>query len=116
MTRVNKSDVGSGNTPNLEVSINGHHIKVFKCCMSCDFKNISSTGGRVCSIFNKKVDKYGMCDKWLLSRGLERAGAGKGKVDIHCRDKFIQRRMEELERLGFIKSNEKSEQKTSGNQ
>lgn len=116
MTRIVKNDLADNDMPKLDMFKNCNRIRIFKCCMSCEHKNINSKGERICEKTKKVVDKYDICGKWFLARGFERAGAGDGNVDIHCRDKFIARRMAELERLGYIKSDEKYKQETSYNQ
>ena len=115
MTRIVKNDIVDNDMPKLDVFKNCHRTRIFKCCMSCEYKSVNAKGERICEKTKKAVDKYDICSKWFLARGFERAGVGDGKVDIHCRDKFIARRMAELERLGFIKD-EKCKQETSDNQ
>ena len=113
MTQINKGYIATHEErPHLDTHINTYGIKIYKCCMSCANKSINSLGNRKCLHKNAFVGKYDTCESWALADGLERAGIGGGKVDIHCREKFIQRRLKELERLGFIKD-EKCKQETS---
>lgn len=116
MTQIVKDDIVNKDMPKLDVFKNCHKARIFKCCMSCEYKSINAKGERICEKTKKVVGKYEICIKWFLSRGFERAGAGDGNVDVHCRDKFVVRRIKELERLGFIKSDEKCKQETIGNQ
>ena len=80
--------------PFLEIHENSHGAKIFKCCMSCGHKDINSFGQRHCQVHNKKVTPYEMCKRWMLSIGMERAGAGGGTVNTKCYQQFKEREQE----------------------
>lgn len=78
--------------PELELYKNSNYINIFKCCMSCANKCIDSQGRRSCKLNQSKIDKYHVCDEWVISEGFANAGIGGGKVDMKCYDKFVEKR------------------------
>lgn len=95
MTKIIKSELQGNERPYLDVHKNSHGAKIFKCCMSCDQKEINALGKRKCNAHNKLVGKYDVCSMWVLAIGLERAGASGGEVDVHCYERFLSKRDEE---------------------
>ena len=92
MTQLVKKDLEEiVEKPILDVHRNSFGVSIVKCCMSCDHKDINARGDRHCVLSKTLIDRYGLCDCWVLSKGLEVAGKSNGRVDIHCHDKFLQR-------------------------
>lgn len=108
MTQIVKNDIKKKERPFLEIHKNSYYAKIFKCCMSCDHKDINSKGERYCKVNKKIVQPYDKCNRWVLAIGLERAGAGGGKVNLHCHEEFLEKRKQLMD--------ETSKQETSINQ
>lgn len=59
---------------------NRHHIRVKKCCASCQLKDINEEGNRICTCMELIVDKDFRCPLWQMSDGLCEAGLAHGTV------------------------------------
>lgn len=65
----------------MDTVINQYHIRVKKCCASCEFREIEEeTGIRICTETQEPVKRNFLCPKWKLSAGLQQAGSARGKV------------------------------------
>ena len=62
--------------------MNGYHIKVKKCCASCQFKEIDKEGNRICTKMQLIIGQRDKCKQWLMSDGLKNAGKGGGVVRL----------------------------------
>lgn len=60
--------------------VNRHHIKVKKCCASCQFKDIDQEGNRICTSMELKVESSFRCPLWQMSEGMQNAGMAHGTV------------------------------------
>ncbi len=61
-------------------SFNQRHIKIKRCCASCQLKCYLEDYTRVCTLSDQKVKATNRCEKWVMSDGLRNAGRGSGKV------------------------------------
>ena len=59
---------------------NGHGIKIKKCCASCKQRKIDDELGRFCNLHKCTVASNDVCKRWELSKKLNNAGNGIGKV------------------------------------
>ena len=59
---------------------NKNGIEINECCASCEFKKIDSNQGRICLKKHKGVGRKGWCEAWTISKGMQNAGNGGGKV------------------------------------
>ena len=71
--------------------VNMYGIVINKACMSCAFKDYTRSDKlRYCCHEREQVDKYHLCDRWLLSEQLKMAGSAKGVVrDIVTKEEVI---------------------------
>ncbi|MCR5242430.1 MAG: hypothetical protein K6D61_06120 [Prevotella sp.] len=60
--------------------MNDYHIKVKKCCASCQFKEIDEEGNRICSRMQLMRGQHDKCPLWVMSEGLMNAGMSGGRV------------------------------------
>lgn len=60
--------------------LNRHHIKVKKCCASCQLKDIDEEGHRICTCMELIVEQDFRCPLWQMSQGLKEAGLARGTV------------------------------------
>lgn len=73
--RVTKKDMMEETSKDIKIIRNLYGVRIKKACISCNNKNIDALGRRVCIVSEKLVHKYDVCDKWVLSCSLDRAGA-----------------------------------------
>lgn len=59
---------------------NEHHIKVRKCCASCQYKEIQNDGTRVCTLMQLIMGQRDKCKNWQMSDALRNAGLQNGGV------------------------------------
>ena len=52
--------------------INPFGVKVFRCCGSCQYKQINQKGNRFCPKRRKKVGQKNFCKEWQMSRMLRK--------------------------------------------
>ena len=61
---------------------NAYGVKVKRCCASCQHKEITNEGARVCALMKLKVEQMFECQQWQMSDGLKNAGMGGGVVRL----------------------------------
>ena len=64
----------------METTLNAYHIKVNKCCASCQHKYIEDDGTRSCTLMMLIVQQKFICKQWQMSDGLKNAGLQNGGV------------------------------------
>ena len=64
----------------METTLNAYHIKVNKCCASCQHKCIKNDGTRGCALMMLIVQQKFICKQWEMSDGLKNAGLQNGGV------------------------------------
>ena len=69
---------------------NKNGIEINECCASCEFKKIDSNQGRMCLKKHKGVGRKGWCEAWTISKGMQNAGNGGGKVKSLGYLKFLE--------------------------
>lgn len=102
MTQIAKKDLVDTSSPELEVVKNDKGVSILKCCMSCEHKSINTFGFRKCKVHNRIVEKYDICDKWMLGKGYLKAGKGEGYVDPHCYEKFLEKREKMTDEQAYL--------------
>ncbi|MBR1502503.1 MAG: hypothetical protein IJ618_01305 [Prevotella sp.] len=60
---------------------NDFGIGVKKCCMSCAHKDCTRLHGtRYCQEHHKDVGRWEVCNRWQMSRAMQMAGNGDGRI------------------------------------
>ena len=59
---------------------NDRGVKVKKCCVSCEYKDVDKDGNRVCRLMQILRNAKDKCPNWEMSQGLRNAGKPYGRV------------------------------------
>ena len=61
---------------------NKYHIDVKECCASCQHKDYTEVGDRICLLSQMFMESGFRCSRWGMSEGLQNAGKSGGVVRL----------------------------------